>query len=390
MIAENKAEFFEQLNAELNKLGIEDSSELMYDLEEHFAEGERRGISESEICRELGNIAAIARSCLDLKSTAINSMVARDVAHKKAISLTKPGRSVPADPSLAASNEASIRSQSTASEDAVRSFTPIHIYQEEIPTPSQPSARSSSGSTPNTNPMPSYDPRHIIPEEVPIASQGSSSSGAQKSTANSSQSGSASSNTNDSANGTFEKIGRTVDDVCGKVGVVLEDAFNKAGQAIGKAGQAAESAVEKAGAKASRTISGNSKRRPRNNTSAKSTKSNTFTFIDVSNLSPNPNFAELGIEILLDLFLWSWLIPVFFSIIAASYAAVIAALGAGIASIIGWDPFDSINIIARLLFAAGFFVLSSVMVKIAGAITRAGLNLIKNVVNRHIKAIYDI
>ena len=100
-IAENKQEFFEQLLRELQKLGLEDTGELMSDLEEHFAEGERRGIAESEICRDLGSIAEIARSCLDLKSTAINSMVARDVERKK-VSLTKPGRSVPADPSLAA------------------------------------------------------------------------------------------------------------------------------------------------------------------------------------------------------------------------------------------------------------------------------------------------
>ena len=105
MIAENKQEFFEQLQRELQKLGVEDTSELMSDLEEHFEEGERRGAAESEICRELGSIAEIARSCLDLKSTAINSMVARDVERKKGVSLTKPGRSVPADPSLSAAKK---------------------------------------------------------------------------------------------------------------------------------------------------------------------------------------------------------------------------------------------------------------------------------------------
>lgn len=384
MIAENKAEFFEQLKTELNKLGIEDSTELLYDLEEHFAEGERRGVSEGEICRGLGNIAAIARSCLDLKSTAINSMVARDVAHKKAVSLTKPGRSVPADPSLAANAP-----QNIANEDAVRSYTPVHIYEEELPKPSQPSPNSNSINAKNGNAMPSYTPQHIYPEEVPIPSKGSSSSTSQNAAPNNTQNASASANTSNSADGTFEKIGRTVDDVCGKVGDALEGAFNKAGQAIGKAGQAAEKAVGQAGVTASRKISGN-KRHSRRNTSGKSAKSGSFTFTDVSGLTPKPSVERIITEIALDLLLWSWVIPLFFALVATAYAAVITAIAAGVASIIGQSAFSGFNIIPRLLFGGGFFMLSAAMVKISSRLTRAGANLIVIVVNRHIKAIYGI
>lgn len=397
MIAENKAEFFEQLNAELEKLGVEDNAELMSDLEEHFAEGERRGVPESEICRELGNIAAIARSCLDLKSSAINSMVARDVAHKKGVSLTKPGRSVPADPSLAAKNRESTENN-PANEDVVRSYTPVHIREEEIPNsaPNVPPDLSGADSVPQGSGTASFaqsDTTNTSQNSTTNSSQNSTASSSQSNTESSSQSNTESSSQSNTANGggAFEKIGRTVDDVCGKVGVALEEALNKAGQAVGKAGQTAGNAIGKAGDNVARTFSHDSLHRKRSSEHySYSAKAKCSGIIDTSGLTPNTNSGRLVGELLLDIFLWIWLIPTFFSIVIAAYGGAIGLVGTGFLSIFGVDGFGSLNFVSRVLFAAGFFVLSTVVVRLAVWLTKLAVKLVKFIINRHIKAVYGI
>ncbi|MDE6727272.1 MAG: DUF1700 domain-containing protein, partial [Oscillospiraceae bacterium] len=243
MIAENKTEFFEQLGRELEKLGVEDTGELFSDLEEHFTEGERRGVPESEICRELGSIAEIARSCLDLKSSAINSMVARDVSRKKVVSLTKPGRSVPADPSLAKSHEDGDTQSDNG--DHVRSVTPEHIFEEAAASAPQNSAdgsNSTNGSN-GTNGSTNADGAASSSSADPNAGSSANSS---ENTGGTNGSSGASPN-----NGMFEKIGKTVDDACDRAGKALGDAFNKASgamnNAFSKAGEAVNNAANKTG-----------------------------------------------------------------------------------------------------------------------------------------------
>lgn len=382
MIAENKQEFFEQLERELQRLGVEDSSELIYDLEEHFAEGARRGESESEICRELGSIAEIARSCLDLKSSAINSMVARDVSRKR-VSLTKPGRSVPADPSLTPN---AINSDLKAEEDCVRSYTPEHIAEEVVP-----SADSGTASTPNANTAGSVPEGMSTANSAPEGTNAASSAPEGTSSANSANQNTANAGNTSSANGTFEKIGKTVDEVCEKAGKALGEAFNKAESAIGKAG---EKVNEKVGAfRPSDSYRANVNKGKHSDIPPQSAKVKTkgkSEFVDTTGLQPNVNGARLAGEIVLDLFLWIWLIPTVLAIVIAFFAGTVTLVGLGIMSILGRGAFDEFKFITRLLFALGFFSLTGVAANLGSLLIKPVSALVKYVVSRHLKAIYDI
>lgn len=385
MIAENKQEFFEQLERELQRLGVDDSSELIYDLEEHFAEGARRGISEEEICRELGNIAEIARSCLDIKSSAINSMVARDVSRKR-VSLTKPGRSVPADSSLSPN---AINSDLKAEEDCVRSYTPEHIAEEVVP-----SADSGTASTPNANATGSVpegmSTANSAPEGTNAASSApegtSSANSANQNTANTANAGNTS-----SANGTFEKIGKTVDEVCDKAGKAINEAFTKAESAIGKAG---EKVNEKVGAfrpsDSYRTNVNKGKHADIPPQSAKVKTKGKSVFVDISGLQPNVNGARLAGEIVLDLFLWIWLIPTVLAIVIAFFCGAVALVGVAIMCILANVDFWEFKLVTRILFALGFLCLAGVSANLGGLLKNPAVALVKYVISRHIKAIYDI
>lgn len=122
MKAKNKKEFLEQLGRELDRIGIEDTEDIFTDFEEHFADSAMQGISEEETAEHLGDIKEIARSYLNLESSRLNSIIARDVEHRKGVSLTKPGRSVPADLSL-------LKGKAAADSDCIRSYTPEHLSE---------------------------------------------------------------------------------------------------------------------------------------------------------------------------------------------------------------------------------------------------------------------
>lgn len=394
MIAENKQEFFEQLQRELQKLGVQDTGELMSDLEEHFAEGERRGVPENETCRELGSISEIARSCLDLKSEAINSMVARDVERKKGVSLTKPGRSVPADPSLAASAEAAENGDSQnvdVSEIApdLPSYTPEHISGEIYPNAAQNTA--SQGGSGNIGSSGAGNIGQTETDTNAGADHGASQSNGE--------SGTTSSSTNCSANGTtaanggtFEKVGKAVDAACDKAGKALNDALNKAGTAV-------NGALNKAGAAVGAFRPSDSYRKNINNRRnggdippqyTKVKAAGGSKFVDTTGLRPNVNAGRLLCELLLDVFLWIWLVPVIFSLVITVFAAAISLVGTGIMCLFKGAGFAQFKFVTRILFALGFLNLSAAVFCLACLLIKAPIALMKNIISRHIKAIYDI
>lgn len=372
MIAENKQEFFEQLNKELQRLGVEDSAELIADLEEHFAESERRGVPESETCRELGSIAEIARSCLDLKSEAINSMVARDVVRKK-VSLTKPGRSVPADPSLAAAPDSEQNG-----EDFVRSYTPEHISEEVIPSaPTNPTGANIGTSANDTEATDSTDSTASSPSGVNI---GESSGSAAPQSANSSHNG-----------GMFEKIGRTVDEACDRAGVAVNKAWSKAESALNKAGTKINGAAQSFRPSDSYRENVNSSKSgdiPPQTVKVKTKGGGKF--IDTSGLKPNVNVGRLALEIVLDILLWIWLIPTVFALAVGFFGGAVGLVGVGIVCVFGKFEFAQYHFVTRILFTLGFFSLSGLLGTLGGAVIKGAVSLVKHVIERHIKAVYDI
>lgn len=372
MIAENKQEFFEQLKQELQRLGVEDSTELIADLEEHFAESERRGVPESETCRELGSIAEIARSCLNLKSEAINSMVARDVVRKK-VSLTKPGRSVPADPSLAAAPD----SEQKANEDCVRSYTPEHISEEVIPPAPQSIPNANIGTSANVG-ADSADDATSSPNGTNI---GATSGSAAPQSAESSQSG-----------GTFERIGRTVDAACDRAGEAVNKAWSKAESALNKAGTKINGAAQSFRPSDSYRENVNKSKRSGDvppQTIKVKTKGG-GKFIDTSGLKPNVNGGRLVFEIVLDILLWIWLIPTVFALAIGFFGGALGLVGIGIICVFGKFEFAQYHLITRILFTLGFCNLAALVFMLGTAIIKGAISLAKYVIERHIKAIYDI
>ena len=412
MIAENKAEFLEQIGRELEKLGVEDTSELFADFEEHFAEGARRGLSEEEICRELGNIREIARSCLDIKSSMINSMVARDVQRKKGVSLTKPGRTVPADPSLKKEI-----SEKPENEDCVRSYTPEHISEEIYPNPPK------SGAS-NTNAFGANN--FNANTSAPNADKQRTSVGANSGSGNAAgNNGKANASANKNSGGTFEKIGKTVDKVCDRAEQALNSAFGKAGNAankagsavnsaMGKAGSAVNSAMDKAGSavneamnKAGSAVNNAARQFRPSDSYRKHTNSNRhsdippqFTktktkgtggkFVDVSELKPNVNTGKLIWAIVLDIFLWLWAVPTVFAVVLAVFAAAIALAMQGVHCVVGHGDFYQFVLITRILFTVGFFALATAVFNIGLLLFKAAMSLVRHIITRHVKAIYDI
>ncbi|MDE6732891.1 MAG: DUF1700 domain-containing protein [Oscillospiraceae bacterium] len=359
MIAENKAEFFEELERELQRLGVEDTSELFADLEEHFAEGERRGISESEVCRELGSIKEIARSCLDLKSSAINSMVAHEATRKKAVSLTKPGRDVPADPSLA-------KPPKELQEDAVRSVTPEHIAEEVIPGSPNSVAPENASQTEN--------PQNPTPENSQDNSQGSTQNDSQNSTQEA---------------GVFEKIGKKVDEACDKAGQALNGAFDKAG---GKVGEALKKTPLFGPSDSYRGNINDNRKGEIPKQEKKIKTKDASKFVDVSQLTPNVKPGRLVFEIILDVLLWIWLVP---TVIVAALAMFVAAAGivfGGVVMLLGlWNnEFARYFLPTRILFALGFFALASFVACLASVLVKPAFALPKYVVRRHVRAVYDV
>lgn len=389
MIAENRTEFFAELERELQRLGIEDSSDLIADLGEHFAEGERRGLSESEVCRELGSISEIARSCLDLKSSAINSMVARDVSRKKAVSLTKPGRDVPADPALA----------KTDAEDSVRSVTPEHIAQESVPNVTLDKGSQDL----NVGASGSQGGESSQSGNVGAGgSQGGESSQSGNAGADGSQGSESSQDTNagvggsqsGNTGGTFERIGKKVDAACDKAGRALNEAFGKAESALDKAGSKVNGALKKSAFSPSdsyRKNFSNSKRGEMPKQSAKVKTQGGGEFVDVSTLQPNVKPGRLVGEIILDVLLWIWLVPTVIVGVIALFAASAGCLWFGVRSLFGWgNEFARFFLPTRILFTLGFAALASAVFCLAMAVAKPAFSLPAYVLKRHYRAVYDI
>ena len=418
MKATNKHEFFELLETELNRIGIEDTADIFADFEEHFSDSAMQGIPEDITAERLGDIKEIARSYLNLESSRINSIMARDVEHRK-VSLTKPGRGVPADLSLL---DNSLRD--TLNSDNIREYTPQHFSGEIYPNNADNSNRVnnssgiggfSSNAAGNSGNIGGYS--------------GNAASGA----------GSAASSTasaNKSVADAFSEAGRAAVDAAKITGHAVADAIKQsavkdavvgagksAADAVKAATQSAAEAINKATAKQSAKKQGtgtayngvphptDSYRQNMNTATAQHTDSfrandtsashqgtippqskkakakQGFKFISTKDLKTNVNSTKLVTAILMDVFLWSWLIPMIFSLIIG-----LGLSGIGVLINEFFQSFNdySYNLIARF-FRAGIFGSAAVMaVCIGWWIIKLPIKLVIYIVNMHIKAVYDL
>lgn len=413
MKATNKQEFFELLGYELNRIGIDDTTEIFADFEEHFSDGFIRGIPENEIAENLGDIKEIARSYLNIESSRLNSIMAREVERKR-VSLTKPGRSVPADLSLL-KDENSQNLQDILNSDNIRSYTPEHLSGEIYPE--APTSTPAGGAG---------------------ASQGAASASASGTGSNSQGAGAAAAN-NQTVAGAFSEAGRAAVDAAKVAGHAIADAFTQSNvkSKMSEAGKTAANAVKTAGKSAADAInkarseheqkhgkakSGNSQSASgatsqasevypgaagasgstiaasagvtgaSGSTTGKSKKSGKkrkpFSRIsDFKGMKTNVNSEKLAVAIVLDVFLWSWLLPVIAGMLIAMFFGglrVIFAQGFGAFADYGY------YYISKLFLFTGFCSLGAIICMFAVLFIKLFLKLVNYIIVLHYKAIFNV
>lgn len=419
MKATNKHEFFELLEIELNRIGIEDTSDIFADFEEHFSDSAMQGIPEDITAERLGDIKEIARSYLNLESSRINSIMARDIEHRK-VSLTKPGRGVPADLSLIGDDA---YNKDALNSDNIREYTPKHFSSEIYPDNSNRTSINGMSGYTSTSPN----------------SQNSQNTGFSANSGASANVGGVSGNSagntaeaaaNKSVADAFSDAGRAAVDAAKITGHAVASAIKQSGvkEAVVGAGKSAADAMKAAGQQAADAIRGaaakhNAKKpntaqsvphptdsyrenmnttgtthtdsfRQNNNNSHKGTipkqktkaKKPGYKIISTKDLEQNVNTSKLLVAILLDVFLWSWLLPVLVCGVFVGGGYVIFGL-----LFEGFDSFYNLYFFISQFFRCGAFVSAAVMaVCVFVWLVKLLIMLIKFIINLHIKAVYDL
>lgn len=428
MTANNKKEFFGLLENELMRIGIEQTDDIFADFEEYFSDSRLRGISEENAAANLGDIKEIARGYLDLKSSQINSMVARDVERKR-VSLTKPGRSVPADLSLMKNSDTSFKDAQNS--DCIRSYTPEH-YSEEIYPNLTPNSAGSSHRTDNganngnTNAeSQSADPNGGNAFVNLGRALGSAAKAAGKAIADS---------------GVKEAVydaGKTAADAIKNVGHNAASAAKNGGHAAAQAAHAAKAAASSAGANIRQNAGGfsninqtvtpavnangagagvqdampnggaqyqgvphpSNSFRQHNTSSSKGTvppqyskakTSGAYKFVDVSNMEMNVNGGRLVGAILLDLFVWIWVVPAVIGLVFVEALGALQLVKMIFVSFFGGGDFWYQYFLTRMFLSTAFGALSLILVCLGVWTVKLFIRLCVFIINLHIRALYDI
>lgn len=398
MVANNREDFLFQLHNELHRIGVDASSDIFSDFEEHFKASASEGLSEEETCRRLGDVKEIARSYIDIDSSRINSIVAQAIeADRPHVSLTKPGKDVPAD---------------------------LNLIKDKEEKP--------------TEPLPEYTPQHFSAEIYPNAqSQTAGMSQPQPSEAPGEANGAAGAET-DARTGQTNQTNQSLGDAFGAAGRAIGEAAKAAGHAIGEAfsadavktaGRNAAEAAKNAGGVVAEKVKGaaenarsahraNQQRheqrqeprpdavpRPSDdhreyNTSDRrgeippqySGKAGTgkgFSFSDVKGMKMNPSFGKLFGCVCLDLFVWSWLVA-----LLAALAVEIGVGGCGWCVMHGLNGLfvglGSYHIISRIFYGIAMISLGVILLLLGILLVKGIIKLVKHIVLMHVKALYDL
>lgn len=415
MKATSKQEFFELLGNELNRIGIEDTSDIFADFEEHFTDGAIQGIPENETAERLGDIKEIARSYLNLESSRINSIMARDVERRK-VSLTKPGRDIPADLSLIGSGSA----RDAANSDNIREYTPEHLSSEIYPQPQTGAPSYGAGG----NYASGTDPQDGTGSDNQTSTSADTSGGTAADT--SSQGASNGGGANKSVADAFSNAGKAAADAAKLTGQVVADAFRQRGaevkDAMENAGKTAADAIKAAGHSAAEVVRGVTRPKrskaisdgiphpsdtyrenmsaagsgaasraaemPRQYTKAKG--SGGYKIISISNLKPNLNVGKLILAILLDVFVWIWLVPAVIALFFSAAGGALGSIGEAFRAMFSSVNYTQYHIISRVFLTLGFVSLTGVLVNLAVFIAKLFIRLVKFIINLHINAVYDL
>lgn len=341
MTPKNKGEFLFELHNELHRIGIDADEEIFADFEEHFNEGMEQGISEEETCRRLGDPKEIARNYLEIRSSRINSIVAEAIeANRPHVSLTKPGRTTPADISL-------------AKPEPIREVTPEHIMTEEEAQAIAAASRSAAVNAP----IREVTPEHIAaePESAPKPS--------------------------DILNSFLDE--------------------HKASQPVREVTPehiAAEetSQPEQPEAQSIPTPSSDHEQAYNNDRqsyvppqSCKQVGDNggMFDWTQIKGRQPNVNASKLIVQIILDCCLYSWLLPMLIGIAFGVGSGGVGVISSGVGALFGATAYVFMS---RIFLAIGLVSLGCIMILVAACIIKGIVKLIKKIVESHVKAIFDL
>lgn len=345
MIAKNKGDFLYNLHNELHRIGIDNDDEIVADFEEHFKESRENGLTEEQTCEKLGDVKEIARNYLDIESTRLNSIIANAMAdpHQR-VSLTKPGKDTPADLSLVKGAE----------QPAIREYTPDHIMDEpETPAPVSPKINLVK-----EEPAREYTPEHIAAEPQPE---------------NIGQAQSVQMNTAQPREYTpnHERQEQTA----------------QTSQNAQQAGQAAYSGIPQQTNERSQNYSSSHMGEVPPQTGPAAGSGKGFKFSDLKGMTPNVNVGKLIGCLCLDVFLWSWLLPMVASLIVTFIGSFVIGMFVGGFAQLGNGGF---HILSSIFLCSGMVSAAGVFAALAWAMIKGYFKWIKSIVISHVKAVYDL
>lgn len=338
MIAKNKGDFLYNLHNELHRIGIDDDEEIFADFEEHFKASQEQGLTEEETCEKLGDVKEIARNYLDIESTRLNSIVAGAIENQRRVSLTKPGEKLPADLSLV--------KEQPGEAPAIREYTPEHIMEE----PETPASVSPRINLVKEEPPREYTPEHIAyepeapkppePPKPPVPPQAVPEYTPQHTSA-------------EQPAGNGGSIPRQTDE---------RYKYNS----TSRQGEVPPQCVPPVGRHA---------------------KDGGFHFSDVKGMKPNCNAGKLIGCIIMDVFLWSWLIPLVISCIFGGLGSMAVGLVSNGFAQLGNAGFHTLS---RIFLCSGM-VSGGILVGCAVfGLCKAVFHWIKAIVIDHVKAVYGL
>lgn len=392
MTANNKEDFLFQLHNELHRIGIDANDDIFADFEEHFKASANEGLSEEETCRRLGDVKEIARGYLNMESSRINSLVAREVeSERPRVSLTKPGHSEPADSSL--------RTEQSA---PIREYTPEHFSEEIYPEsqrvnlekPEEP--QNSQGAQFTQNTQSAQNTQSGQEKGEPTVAEAFSAAGRAAAEAFRTAGHAVAEAVNTDA---VKDAGKAAANAMKTAGHAVADAMRTSAENI-KAAQASQNAQKTQAAQAdsvphpqdtARECSSDSRTGyvpPQDGSHNIKTK-NEFSFASIKGMKPNVNAGKLIGVLILDVCLWWWLIAMLVGIAGAlGFGVFPSILGAGFSTL--FNAASEYYLITRVFLGVAQISGGIIFLLLVCLLIKGIVNIIKNVVISHIKAIYDL
>ena len=319
-----------------------------------------------------------------------------------------------------------LKGREAADSDCVRSYTPEHLSEEIYPNAANGGERignsNSFGSSSDNGFNNGFSGNANFNANGMGGGNGYSQGGAGASAAG-----------EQTVAGAFSNAGRAALDAAKITGQALAEAFGQSGvkDAVVGAGKSAAEAVKTAGHSAAEAMkkakndherqqtqhtarqAENAARQadavPRPNDSFRENVNNNragtippqykkaktsgkgYKMIDTSNMKVDINAGKFILALVLDCFLWVWLVPAFAGVIfGGCFGGALGLVGEAFMAIFGGGHYWEFYFLSRVFVTIGHLALAVIFVNIGIMLLRVFFNLFKFIINMHIRAIYDL